>query len=171
MRGIVIYGAGRHFSSGADLADLRNAIDERGAGTTALLRDNLTAFGFFERCSVPVVAAIRGICLGSAFELALACHARVCGAGAVLGLPESTFGLMPGCGGITRMLSLAGRARTLELALSGATFTAEEALAWKLVDVVAPRKDVITRAVEIIKRITAGPAGLPSSGRHETDEG
>ncbi|MBN1496983.1 MAG: enoyl-CoA hydratase/isomerase family protein [Spirochaetes bacterium] len=171
MRGIVIRGAGRHFSSGADLDDLRNAVSDRGARAPALLRNNLSAFGFFENCGVPVVAAIQGVCLGSAFELALACHARVCGAGSVLGLPESTFGLMPGCGGITRMLSLAGRARTLELVLSGATFTAEEALAWNLVDVVTPRKHVIAGAVEMIERITAGSAGIQSSGRHETDEG
>jgi enoyl-CoA hydratase/carnithine racemase len=122
-----------------------------------LLNNNLHAFSFFEQCTVPVVAAIRGVCLGSGLELALFCHARVCGAGAVLGLPESTFGLMPGCGGVYKMNSLAGRARTMELILSGASFSAEEALAWKIVDLIVPKKEVIARAIEVIDTLADRP--------------
>lgn len=158
-RGIVVYGAGRHFSSGADLDDLTAALTDCHGEGPSLLRDNLAAFSFFERCPVPVVAAIRGVCLGSALELALFCHARVCGEGSVLALPESTFGLMPGCGGISKMLSLAGRARTMELVLSGGTFTAEEALAWKLVDVIVPKKEVVARSIALIEQLSAGSVG------------
>lgn len=153
--GIVIYGSGRHFSSGADLEDLKNAIREHGCAMPAFLHDNLSSFRFFEECAIPVVAAIRGVCLGSALELALFCHARVCGEGSVLGLPESTFGLMPGCGGISKMLSLAGRARTMELSLSGASFSPDEAISWKLVDVIAPKKDVVARAIDLVKKMSA----------------
>jgi enoyl-CoA hydratase len=163
IRGIVMYGSGRHFSSGADLDDLLTAVTAMPGGGPAssssqdLLNNNLHAFRFFEQCTVPVVAAIRGVCLGSALELALFCHARVCGAGAVLGLPESTFGLMPGCGGIYKMHSLTGRARTMELVLTGASFSAEEALAWKIVDLIVPKKEVIARAIELINKLADRP--------------
>lgn len=159
--GIVIYGSGRHFSSGADLDDLISAIKERenpaGAGDqSSILTDNLRAFAFFENLGIPVVAAIRGVCLGSALELTLFCHGRICGKSSVLGLPESTFGLIPGCGGIQKMASMAGRSRAMELLLSGSTFTPEEALRWKIVDKIVPKNDVVPMAIDFIRSITPG---------------
>ena len=85
---------------------------------------------FFEDAEIPVVAAIRGVCIGSAFEFALLCHFRICSEDAVFGLPESTFNLLPGLGGIRRITRLAGKATALELALRGRTFGAAEALKW-----------------------------------------
>ncbi|MBP7735847.1 MAG: enoyl-CoA hydratase/isomerase family protein [Spirochaetes bacterium] len=158
VTGIVIYGEGRHFSSGADLDDLISAIKGHGKSDldqdrSSILSDNLRSFTFFENLTIPVVAAIRGVCLGSALELALFCHCRICGNGSVLGLPESTFGLIPGCGGISNMASLAGLPRTMELVLSGSSFTSEEAHQWKIVDKIVPKKDVVTAAINFIKFI------------------
>lgn len=167
VEGIVIYGQGRHFSSGANLDDLLEMLrDEQrhhGCGTMgyALLQEHLDHFRFFQRCGVPVVAAIRGVCLGSALELALFCHRRVCGLGAVLGLPESTFGLVPGCGGVSMITALAGRGKALELILSGETFSAEEACRWNIVDMICGKDDVIHEAVRLIKRINGKTAPLP----------
>ena len=115
--------------------------------------DNLKSFMYFDRLAVPVAAAIRGVCLGSALELALFCRVRVCGAGSVLGLPETTFGLIPGCGGIQKMNALAGKRRTLELVLSGATFDAGDALRWNIVDAVVPRADVVDEAIRLIRKM------------------
>lgn len=148
-----MYGRGRHFSAGADLDDLIGSIRERDAGT--LLLDNLSSFRFFENLPVPVIAAVRGVCLGSGLELALFCHARICGAGSVLGLPETGFGLIPGCGGILNLAALAGRRRALEAVLTGASFGAEEALAWNVVDAVVPKKDVVENAVRLLENIHA----------------
>lgn len=159
-RGIVVYGRGRHFSSGADLDDLIGALQEDasacgsvGAAGHSILLDNLSSFRFFEEQAVPVVAAIRGVCLGSGLELALFCHARICGSGSVLGLPETGFGLIPGCGGILNLAALAGRRRALEYALTGSSFGAEEARAMNIVDAVVPRKDVVSSAVRLIEKI------------------
>lgn len=160
-RGIVVYGRGRHFSSGADLDDLIGALKDNasacGSGGTAeahpVLLDNLSSFRFFEELAVPVVAAIRGVCLGSGLELALFCHARICGSGSVLGLPETGFGLIPGCGGILNLGALAGRRRALERVLAGSSFGAEEARAMNIVDAVVPRKDVVASAVRLIEKI------------------
>ncbi len=102
---------------------------------------------------MPVVAAIRGVCLGSALELALFCHLRICAPGSVLGLPESTFGLIPGCGGVQKMIAIAGRARALELILSGETFSGEDAHRWKIVDTLCGKNEVVEEAIRIIGRI------------------
>jgi enoyl-CoA hydratase len=161
ITGIVIYGKGRHFSSGADLDDLISAIKEReetasDGNRSSILTDNLRSFTFFEDLDIPVVAAIRGVCLGSALELALFCHCRICGDGSVLGLPESTFGLIPGCGGIIKMATLAGLPRAMELVLSGSSFSSEEALRWKIVDKIAPKNDVVSVAINFIRSIPPG---------------
>jgi enoyl-CoA hydratase/carnithine racemase len=121
-----------------------------------MLVDNLLSFSFFDDLDIPVIAAITGVCLGSALELALFCHCRICGSGSVLGLPESSFGLMPGCGGIQKLRAFSGLPRAMELVLSGSSFTAEEAYRWNIVDAIVPRKDTITDAIRFIKLISPG---------------
>jgi enoyl-CoA hydratase len=134
--------------------------DAQDTPESSLLEEHLDHFRFFQRCGVPVVAAIRGVCLGSALELALFCHRRVCGQGAVLGLPESTFGLLPGCGGVSRLTSLAGTGRSLELILSGETYSAEEAFRWNIVDLICEKDYVIREAERLIERINSGSTPL-----------
>jgi len=157
VSGIIVRGTGRHFSSGADLDDLispvRREDSNRDGGESALFLENLRSFIFFEELRIPVIAAISGVCLGSGLELALFCHGRICGSGSVLGLPETGFGLMPGCGGIQKINAIAGRSRALELILSGASFTAEEALKWNIIDAIVPKKAVVAAAVKLIKSI------------------
>lgn len=159
---IVIYGSGRHFSAGADLKDLLTSIehdtktDKKGNITRYpdFLIEHYQTFSFFEKTDIPVIAAIRGACLGSALELALFCNIRICGEGAILGLPETTFNLMPGCGGIRKLLSLAGQAKTMELILQGNTFSAEEALKFNIIDKIVNKKEVINIALDIANRIS-----------------
>jgi len=93
------------------------------------------------------VAAVSGYCLGGAFDLALACHARVAAADAVLGHPGVTLGLFTGWGGTQRLPGLIGRAQALELLLTGESVGAERALALGLVDELAPAGQLIPRAV------------------------
>jgi enoyl-CoA hydratase len=150
LRGIIVTGAGRHFSSGAALDEL--LADISGNGGERLLR-NARTMSFFEDTEIPVVAAIRGVCIGSAFEFALLCHYRVCSEDAVFGLPESTFNLLPGLGGIRRITRLAGKATALELALRGRTFGAAEALEMGLVDRIVPKRDIHDVSVSLIDAI------------------
>ncbi len=175
LSGIIIYGAGRHFSSGADLKDLLDSVQsgpDSGSSPflarSGLLYENLNSFRLFHELDIPVIAAIRGVCLGSALELALFCHARICGKGSVLGLPETGFGLIPGCGGIQNLNALAGKSRALELILSGTSFTAEEALNWKIVDKIVSKKDIVKTAIQTIKN--AGPVYNRFSIRSRIDK-
>ncbi len=137
LKAILISGSGRHYSSGADITELLNNVNQQ------TMLENYQAMLMLEQLKIPLISAIRGACLGSAFELALFSHFRICAEEAVLGLPESTFNLMPGLGGIQRVAALAGRAKAVEIILRGNTFTGREALESGLVDAVVPKNEVL----------------------------
>ena len=107
---------------------------------------------FFKNLNIPVIAAIRGVCIGSALELALYCNIRICGENTVFGFPESTFNLMPGCGGTQNILKYTNTSKALEIMLRGNTFCAEEALKMKIVDKIVPKKEVVDIAIKIAKK-------------------
>lgn len=160
LKGILISGKGRHFSSGARLSELLSLSSENsmefyqnGSSMSNFLEENNRSFLFFEECTIPVVSAIRGACLGSAFELTLFSHFRFCGNDSVFGLPESTFNLIPGIGGISRLNALTGTAAALEIVLRGNTFSAEEALRLNLIDRIFPRKEVVNLSKEFLKSL------------------
>jgi enoyl-CoA hydratase len=135
VRALVITGAGRAFIAGADLqafADVRDGFAGREAALTGQdVMNTLAAM------PIPTVAAINGFALGGGLELALACDLRVASAGAKLGLPEVTRGLIPGYGGTQRLQRLIGLARATDLVLTGRMVGADEALQLGLVQRVA----------------------------------
>ena len=136
---IVLAGGGRHFSAGADIREF---------GTPAALAEPTLGqvIDRVERSEKPVIAAIRGSCLGGGLELALAAHHRIAASDATLGLPEVKLGLIPGAGGTQRLPRLVGPARGLDVILSGEAVRAE---AWGqsgLLDRVVPG-DPIDEAV------------------------
>jgi len=156
-KAIIIMGSGRHFSSGAELNSLfeivaKNSCNEQTKpieSDSSKLSQNLKTFNYFRQLGIPVIAAIRGVCVGAALELAMFCHFRICADGAVLGLPESTYGLIPGIGGIQNMVALAGQAKAIELILKGNTCSAKQALQWGIVDFVVSKKILMEVAVNI----------------------
>lgn len=157
VKAIIMVGSGRHFSSGADLDSLLGTIIrdscENTSGTVSSnpnsLTSNLNTFHFFSKLNIPVIAAIRGVCIGAAMELALCCHFRVCAEGAVLGLPESGYGLIPGIGGIQNLAALTGQAKAIELVLKGSTFSVEQGLKWNVVDCMVSKKELMEVAIRL----------------------
>jgi enoyl-CoA hydratase len=154
IKAIVVYGSGRHFSSGADPYDLRKRILNNLPSAypeklPCFLEESVQNFLFFENLKIPTFAAIRGACLGSALELALFCKYRICAEGAVLGFPETSFGLMPGCGGSVKLPAIAGRAKAIEIILSGRNFSPEEAYSWGIVQKIVPRKSVLEETLKL----------------------
>jgi enoyl-CoA hydratase/carnithine racemase len=161
VKALIIYGNGRHFSSGADHFDLRKRIISNipNSYPTELpyfLEDTINSFLFFEKLQIPSFAAIRGTCLGSALELALFCKYRICAEGTVLGFPEASFGFMPGCGGSVILPSIIGKSKAIELIISGRNFSAIEAYNWGIVHKIVDRKfllkETLNLANSMIKR-------------------
>ena len=164
LNAIVISGQGRHFSSGAQIDELLNLVDgklrnnrsDAGNDLTSFLNRNFETFLFFEKVNIPVISAIRGVCLGSALEFALFTHYRFCGEDSVFGLPETTYNLLPGIGGISRVALLSGKSSALELVLRGNTFDAEEAMKMNIIDKILPRKKVVEIAIDFAGSIMNG---------------
>jgi len=125
VKAIVVICAGRTFIAGADIAEFGKP--PRGATLPELQ-------GVLEGGPKPIIAAIHGTSLGGGFEMALMCHYRVAVPSAKFGLPEIKLGLIPGAGGTQRLPRLIGVEKALDIILSGAPFSAQEALQWGVVD-------------------------------------
>jgi enoyl-CoA hydratase/carnithine racemase len=159
LKGIIIRGQGRHFSSGADLNELTDSICEKSKVNDngkivqypEFMKRNLTCLKFFNDLKIPVIAAIKGVCIGSAFELALFSHFRLCTGNAVLGLPESSYGLMPGLGGIQLLLEHVTKARAMEMVFRGTTFNADEAMNTGIVDRIYPKDRLLAAAEKLVE--------------------
>ncbi len=126
VRLIVVTAAGdRVFCAGADLKERRQMSDQQ-------VREQLLAYrhelGWLDGSSKPTLAALNGVALGGGLELALLCDLRVARPHAVLGLPETGLGIIPGAGGTQRLPRLIGEARAKELILLQRRVTAQEAL-------------------------------------------
>jgi methylglutaconyl-CoA hydratase len=155
VRAIVVTGTGdKAFCAGADLKERQGMTDDDVRVQVQLYRSEL---GPLDRSPKPVVAAINGAALGGGLELALCCDLRVAASHAQIGLPETTLGIIPGAGGTQRLPRIVGEARAKEMILLGRRLTADEALAWGLVNRVTPAgASVVDDAIEWIRPIAEG---------------
>ena len=150
-RAIVLTGSGtRAFAAGADIRELARQT------TVSLLAEN--RFAVWDRIGAvrtPVIAAVRGFALGGGCELAMSCDIIVAAEDATFGQPEINLGVMPGAGGTQRLTRAIGKARAMDLVLTGRTIGAVEAERIGLVSrVVAPDR-TLDEAIELAKRIAA----------------
>lgn len=143
LAGVIIQSSGRHFSAGADLPELRTMLKSEGAEN---LGRNLETLLRISCLPVPVVALMRGVCIGSGLELALFCHYRIAAPNLLASLPEVSFGLMPGAGGLVNCYRSTGMYSTLKLALTGGTIDANEALRIGLVHEICPPEEMLITA-------------------------
>jgi 3-hydroxyacyl-CoA dehydrogenase/enoyl-CoA hydratase/3-hydroxybutyryl-CoA epimerase len=153
--GVILTSGKDTFMAGGDLVALMNAGPEDLSATRSKLDSYKDAFRRLELLGKPVVAAINGTALGGGFEVALSCHRRIAldVAGSRLGLPEVTWGLLPGAGGVTRVVRMLGLTKTTaDVLVEGLRYTPGEALAIGLVDEVAStREELIGRARDWIR--------------------
>ncbi|HEY8241667.1 MAG TPA: enoyl-CoA hydratase/isomerase family protein [Kiritimatiellia bacterium] len=155
VRAVVLTGAGRSFSKGADLRELKAKY---GTINEEFVVEANKLFSSIEHVRKPVVAAINGACFGGGLELSLACHVRVCSDKARIGLPELTAGVVPGLGGITRLIRVIGESRAMELMLLGDLIPAEKALAYGLVSRIFPADNFLPNVNGFVRAIMAAPA-------------
>jgi len=152
-RCIVIAGAGdRAFAAGADIREL---VDQ----TTASLEAgrSFEAWDVVGRIGTPTIAAVRGFALGGGCELAMSCDMIVAGDDAQFGQPEIRIGVMPGAGGTQRLTRAIGKAKAMELLLTGRSIGAREADALGLVTAVVPAEATLDAALELAARVADGP--------------
>ena len=150
---VVLTGAGRAFSAGADITEFRERTAE------AVIEYYRSTGNVYERVAAlpqPTIAAIHGYCLGGGLELALATDFRIADETAVFGFPEVSLGIVPSSGGTHRLVRLVGPGRAKQLMLTGARLDAPAALAGGLVNEVAA--DARARGLELARDLAALPA-------------
>jgi len=155
LTGIIICSNGRHFSSGAALPELIAILEDARQSDPVSKQQMFTdanqeCFRKLSSLPVPVVAVLKGLCAGSAYELALCADIRIAEERTTLGLPEVQYDVIPGCGGTVRLTKLIGAAPALDLLLSGRLLSSDEAYALGLVDMVVPRKRGVLEAETLL---------------------
>jgi len=153
VRAVILTGAGeKAFVAGADVNEL--AVQTPIAGREHALAGQ-HVLDLLENMGKPVIAAINGYALGGGCELALACTLRIAADTARLGQPEINLGILPGYAGTQRLPRLVGKARAMELILTGAQISASEAERIGLVNRVVPAAALLVEA----KKLAAALAG------------
>lgn len=152
VKALMITGAGSMvFIAGADVREIAQLSSANEAAQLAAMGQGIIQQ--LERSPKPTIAAINGVCLGGGNELAMACHLRVAGDRARFGQPEITLGIIPGFGGTQRLTRLVGRAKSIELNLTGDMITAQEALRIGLVNKVVGHGEVLKQAKDLARKI------------------
>jgi enoyl-CoA hydratase len=153
VRAIVIRGSGeRAFAAGADIREM--------AGQTAVTLTKSDAFARWDEVAhvrTPLIAAVRGFALGGGCELAMTCDLIIAGEDAQFGQPEIKLGVIPGVGGTQRLTRAVGKARAMELVLTGRSIDAREAERIGLVTRVVPAEETFAVAEELARTIAAMP--------------
>jgi enoyl-CoA hydratase len=149
LKGIVVCGEGRHFCAGADLPSLRSQAADP-SSLARRLDKGKQLLEMLRAAPVPMVAAIRGSCLGAGLEIAMACHFRVAAHNALLGFPESQHGLVPGMSGTATGLPRAVLAR---LVLSGDMIGGDEARSLGIVDQCCATGRVVDEAGALLRSL------------------
>ena len=147
VRAIMLIGAGKMFSGGADIREFNTP---KSTAEPALR----TLIGIVEANAKPVVAAVDGVCMGGGLELALGCHWRVASPGSPIALPEVKLGLLPGAGGTQRLPRVVGVERALAMIVSGVSVPARDLRDTVLFDAIIDG-DFLQGALAFVRKIVA----------------
>jgi enoyl-CoA hydratase len=148
VRAIVLTGNERAFAAGADIKQMagRTAID-------MLQIDQFSTWDSIRKTKKPVIAAVIGFALGGGCELAMLCDMIIASETAKFGQPEIKIGVMPGAGGTQRLTRAVGKARAMEMVLTGKFISADEAYQFGLINRVVPVELYLSEAVKLAQEI------------------
>ena len=154
---IVVTGSEKAFAAGADIKEMQAKTYME-----AYKEDFLSKWERITRCRIPVIAAVSGYALGGGCELALMCDFIIASTSAVFGQPEINLGVMPGAGGTQRLARSIGKAKTMDMCLTGRNMDAEEAERAGIVSRVVDNDELIDVALKAGEKIASfsGPATM-----------
>ena len=148
VRAIVITGNEQAFAAGVDIKQMadKTAID-------MLMIDQFSTWDQIRKTKKPIIAAVSGFALGGGCELAMTCDMIIASESARFGQPEIKIGVMPGAGGTQRLTRAVGKAKAMEMVLTGRFVSAQEALTLGLINKVAPVEMYLREAVTLASEI------------------
>lgn len=145
---IVITGNEKAFAAGVDIKEMHTKTFVEAYGS-----DFLAPFDRIGETRKPIIAAVAGYALGGGCELAMSCDIILAGDNAVFGQPEINLGIMPGAGGTQRLTRAVGKAKAMELCLTGRMMKAEEAESANLVSRIVPADELLEEAMKVADKI------------------
>lgn len=148
VRAIILTGSEKAFAAGADIKEMKDK-----SFVEVTKNDFIAPWERVTRCRKPVIAAVAGFALGGGCELAMMCDFIIAADNAKFGQPEVRLGIMPGAGGTQRMARAIGKAKTMDLCLTGRMMDAAEAERSGLVSRVVPLADLLPEAVKAAQTI------------------
>ncbi len=152
VRAIVLTGNERAFAAGADIGVMaESTVVEQ------IQRDQFATWDKVRKIKKPLIAAVSGWALGGGNETAMMCDMIVASETARFGQPEINIGVMPGAGGTQRIAQALGKAKAMEIVLTGRPITAEEALAMGLVNRIAPVETYLEEAQSLARELASKP--------------
>jgi len=149
---MVVAGMPKAFAAGADIKEMAQRTYP-----AALIDDFIAVWDGFARLRKPVVAAVSGFALGGGCELAMLCDLIIAADTAKFGQPEIRLGVIPGIGGTQRLVRAIGKAKAMEMILTGRMMDAAEAERAGLVARVVPADDLLAEALKTAEAIAAMP--------------
>jgi enoyl-CoA hydratase/carnithine racemase len=163
LRAVIVTGAGRAFSAGADLRDSPAAAASAASGQSWLFRREAGQYGLraadaLEQMRAVTVAQVHGYAVGGGVVLVAACDLRIAAEDAVFFIPEIDLGIPLAWGGIPRLVREIGPAMTKELVMTCRRFTAQEGKALGFVNRVVPADQLASEAEQLAREIAAKPS-------------
>ncbi len=152
VRCIVLTGNEKAFAAGADIKEMADA-----SAVEMLIRDQFARWDKIRKVKKPIIAAVSGFALGGGCELMMTCDIVIASETTKIGQPEINIGVMPGAGGTQRLTRAVGKAKAMEIVLTGKTISAEEALKWGLINKVVPVEYFLQEAKDLAKEIASKP--------------
>lgn len=148
VRVIILTGNDHAFAAGADIKQMadKTAVD-------MLITDQFSTWDQIRKTKKPIIAAVSGFALGGGCELAMTCDMIIASESAKFGQPEIKIGVLPGAGGTQRLTKAIGKAKAMELVLTGRFISAEEALSYHLINKVVPVEMYLREAVSLASEI------------------
>ena len=148
VRVIIVTGNDQAFAAGADIKEMA------GRGAVDMLKiDQFKTWDQIRKIQKPIIAAVSGFALGGGCELAMTCDMIIASESAKFGQPEIKIGVMPGAGGTQRLTRAIGKARAMEMVLTGKFISAEEALKYGLINKVVPVESYLGETVKLATTI------------------
>jgi enoyl-CoA hydratase len=141
---VVLTGSARAFAAGADIKEMQQQTF-----ADVYIGDWFAAWDDLGRVRTPLIAAVAGYALGGGCELAMMCDVLLAADTAVFGQPEIKLGVIPGMGGSQRLTRAIGKAKAMEMVLTGRTMGAEEAERAGLVSRIVPADDLLDEALSV----------------------
>ena len=152
---IVLTGSEKAFAAGADVKEMQSK-----SYMEALKQDFIGGWDRLAATRKPVIAAVAGHCLGGGCEVAMACDIIIAADTARFGQPEISIGAMPGLGGTQRLTRIIGKAKAMEMCLTGRVMKADEAERTGLVARVVPAADLLSEAMKLAEKIASFSAPM-----------